>query len=56
MEKMQYNNTKEREKMCTRNELSLILKSMAQAYQAVYGENIVKIILYGSYAIGRAHV
>lgn len=38
--------------MCTRNELSLILQSMAQAYQAVYGENIVKIILYGSYARG----
>lgn len=52
LEKMQYNNTKESEKMCTRNELNLILKSMAQAYQAVYGENIVKIILYGSYARG----
>ena len=38
--------------MCTQNELSLILQSMAQAYQAVYGENIVKIILYGSYARG----
>lgn len=44
--------TKEREKMCTRNERSSILQSMAQAYQAVYGENIVKIILYGSYARG----
>ncbi len=38
--------------MCTRNELNLILQAMTQAYQAVYGENIVKIILYGSYARG----
>ncbi len=38
--------------MCTRNELNLILQAMAQAYQAVYGANIVKIILYGSYARG----
>lgn len=38
--------------MCTRNELNLILQTMAQAYQAVYGANVVKIILYGSYARG----
>ena len=34
--------------MCTRNELNLILQAMTQAYQAVYGANVVKIILYGS--------
>lgn len=38
--------------MCTRTELNLILQAMAQAYQSVYGANIVKIILYGSYARG----
>ena len=38
--------------MCTRNELNLILQAMTQAYQAVYGANVVKIILYGSYARG----
>lgn len=38
--------------MCTRNELNLILQTMVQAYQAVYGANVVKIILYGSYARG----
>mgnify|MGYP006899999227 CR=1 FL=1 len=31
--------------MCTRNELNLILQAMTQAYQAVYGANVVKIIL-----------
>ena len=29
-----------------------ILQAMTQAYQAVYGANVVKIILYGSYARG----
>ena len=38
--------------MCTRNELNLILQAMTQAYQAVYGANVVKIILYGSDARG----
>lgn len=36
--------------MCTKNELYLILQAVTQAYQAVYGDNIVKIVLYGSYA------
>ena len=38
--------------MCTRSELNIILKEMVQAYQAVYGTDIVKIVLYGSYARG----
>lgn len=38
--------------MCTRNELNLILQTMTRAYQAVYESNVVKIILYGSYAGG----
>ena len=35
-----------------KNELYMILQRMVKAYRAVYGENIVKIILYGSYARG----
>ena len=35
-----------------KNELDMILQRMVKAYRAVYGENIVKIILYGSYARG----
>lgn len=38
--------------MCTTNELNAILQVITQAYRTVYGENIVKIILYGSYARG----
>lgn len=38
--------------MCTRNELDLILQQMAEIYRSVYGEKIVKIVLYGSYARG----
>lgn len=38
--------------MCTKNELSIILNQICKAYQDVYGEDIVKILLYGSYARG----
>lgn len=38
--------------MCTKNELKIILEEIARAYRAVYGTDIVKIILYGSYARG----
>lgn len=38
--------------MCTTNELSIILQAMADAYKSVYGTEIVKIVLYGSYARG----
>lgn len=38
--------------MCTRNELNTILQQMSKVYRAVYGENVVRIILYGSYARG----
>lgn len=38
--------------MCTKNELHLILESVIKAYQSVYGDSIVKIVLYGSYARG----
>lgn len=38
--------------MCTHSELNIILQKMAEIYQDVYGENLVKIVLYGSYARG----
>lgn len=38
--------------MCTSNELHFILRAVAKAYQTVYGDSIVKIVLYGSYARG----
>lgn len=38
--------------MCTTNELNVILKVITEAYKSVYGENIIKILLYGSYARG----
>lgn len=38
--------------MCAKNELSIILKNIYEAYHNVYGKNIVKILLYGSYARG----
>lgn len=38
--------------MCTKNDLKTILKKIAAVYYAVYGEDVVKIVLYGSYARG----
>ena len=38
--------------MCTKSELNSILKELVKVYQSVYGEQLVKIILYGSYARG----
>ena len=38
--------------MCTQNDLKTILKKISEIYYAVYGEDIVKIVLYGSYARG----
>lgn len=38
--------------MCSRNELDIILRKIAEIYKTVYGENLIKIILYGSYARG----
>lgn len=38
--------------MCTKNELDMILQAVVKAYHEVYGEYIVKIVLYGSYARG----
>ncbi len=38
--------------MCTRSELNTILLKIAHAYKMVYGDQLVKIVLYGSYARG----
>lgn len=38
--------------MCSRSELNKILHQMDETYRAIYGEDIVKIVLYGSYARG----
>lgn len=36
--------------MCTKVQLDRISQQMAQSYRSVYGDNIVAIYLYGSYA------
>ena len=38
--------------MSTQNELQIILKKIVKVYREVYGDNIVKVILYGSYSRG----
>ena len=44
-----------RDHMCTKNELNSILQKLTQIYRSVYGENLVQVILYGSYARGDYH-
>lgn len=38
--------------MCTQKELQDIIKRMGKIYLDIYGDNVVKIFLYGSYARG----
>ena len=38
--------------MCTKNQLDNISRQISQTYRSVYGDNIVAIYLYGSYARG----
>ena len=38
--------------MCTRNKLDMILKKIAEGYRSAYGDELVSIFLYGSYARG----
>lgn len=38
--------------MCVKDELNLILKEAAKTYMNIYGDNLVDIFLYGSYARG----
>ena len=38
--------------MCTESQLSRITEAMVDCYRVVYGDDIVEIVLYGSYARG----
>lgn len=38
--------------MCTKSQVTNISKLMLESYRAVYGDNIVAVYLYGSYARG----
>ena len=40
------------ESMCSQNEMDVLLKEIAAIYRKVFGDDIVKIVLYGSYARG----
>lgn len=38
--------------MCTQMELDMIVRRLAEIYRSVYGDDLVKVVLYGSYARG----
>lgn len=38
--------------MCTQNELNIILSKLYHVYHEIYGDKIIKILLYGSYSRG----
>lgn len=38
--------------MCTENQVNNIARQISQSYRSVYGDQIVAIFLYGSYARG----
>lgn len=38
--------------MCSESKLSMILRQVSEIYRQVYGDDLVKVILYGSYARG----
>ena len=38
--------------MCSSDQLDILLQQIAQVYRQVYGEEIVKILMYGSYGRG----
>lgn len=38
--------------MCDQTTLNKILKEVRKAYENVYGDKLVKVVLYGSYARG----
>ncbi len=38
--------------MCTEFQLNRIMKAMVECYRVVYGNDVVEIVLYGSYARG----
>lgn len=38
--------------MCTQRQLDIVLKKISEIYRSVYGDELVRVILYGSYARG----
>lgn len=38
--------------MCNKNQINTMIQKITKIYQSVYGKNLVKVILYGSYARG----
>lgn len=38
--------------MCEKDKLNLIIKEVTKTYKEIYGDNLVDIFLYGSYARG----
>lgn len=38
--------------MCSPSELQAVIQSIVRAYQSAFGRDIVRIVLYGSYARG----
>lgn len=38
--------------MCTQSQLDTVVKEISEIYRSVYGEELVRVILYGSYARG----
>ena len=38
--------------MCNKNQINTMIQKITKIYQSVYGKDLVKVILYGSYARG----
>ena len=38
--------------MCTKSQLNVLLKKISDMYRSVYGDQLVRVVLYGSYARG----
>ena len=38
--------------MCTKRQLNVLLKKISDIYRSVYGDQLVRVVLYGSYARG----
>lgn len=36
--------------MCTKSQLNVLLKKISDIYRSVYGDQLVRVVLYGSYA------
>lgn len=36
--------------MCSKQDLNIIIQKIAEIYKLVYGDNLVKVMMYGSYA------